>query len=787
MRNILVFIALFAAAPAATPASQSAYNPDWGSTEIIRDKWGVPHIVSDTDEGAFYGLGRAAAEDRAFQMVHNLRTIQGRLAEMMGEVKKTRRDDTTLDHDIKFRTMGFYRAAQKTVETLDPESRALLEAYSAGVNDWIAENPDKLIDLFDEYNVEPEPWTPADCIASWWNLARFFAGEGLHDLLVYNRIQSGNDPFRGGGPVVDDEAAVVQRGDVSDEWVAEVNAYVENMGLAAGANGEHGSPKFSHAWVVGGAKTGTGSAALCSDPQTPVRNPSLFYEFHIQGETIDARGVGVPGSPVILIGWNQNVAWGMTALGADQADLFILETDENRPNQYKFGGEWLDMEAREETIRVRGGEDRQLTVRETRFGPVVTRIAHGTGRGTEVALKRVPICDTDGETIQGALAMMRAENAEEFGAALAGWRFPSANCVFGDRGGAIGYWMASALPVRSPKALQGGAAAHDGSGPEFDWQGDVPHNLKPHAINPARGWIASGNHRAIQSFYPLGVLGLGTGSSGHTDRSWRLYQLMEDQERIPPEEVLSIHYDSTHAAKREIIRAAYHMRDNQKADLSPETLRALEYLEPWFESGAKSLMDRPGTELVNAIPTMFRVVTTPLTDLYGGGLSGLCLFLKSVKASLDKSDEARLLPAEQEFIDTTLASAWRAAAARYGDDPAEWNRRAREAVQREAMGRFETLDGFPALERDNAVNVPALQCVDGGTILSQRAQSYSQWVPLNDVDAARSILPFGQSENPDSPYYQSNYELWAKGEFHPAPLSMEALEPHIDTRETLNE
>ena len=103
------------------------------------------------------------------------------------------------------------------------------------------------------------------------------------------------------------------------------------------AGPETPDPKFSHAWVIGGKQTTTGASVLVSDPQTPVWNPSMLYEFHAQGATFNARGMGVAGSPVILIGFNQHVAWGMTALGADQADLFILKTDPDHPKPVSGG------------------------------------------------------------------------------------------------------------------------------------------------------------------------------------------------------------------------------------------------------------------------------------------------------------------------------------------------------------------------------------------------------------------------------------------------------------------
>jgi penicillin amidase len=307
--------------------------------EILRDTWGIPHIFSDTDAGAFYGLGYATSEDRAFQMTYSLRIIQGRLSEVIGEVRKLNRDETSIDHDRKMRTFGFYRAAQRTAPHLDRETLGLLQAYCDGVNAYFREHQDKLHPLFARTGLQSELWTPADCLASWWHLGQFFATDGTRDLIAGRNEAAGQAPGRGArgqppgrgsvrGPVPpvasadiqrmppDDGPAVVKRTDVSAEWVDRTVRYAREHGLTGG-NGAEG-PKLSHAWVVGGKRTTTGSSVLVSDPQTQVRNPSLFYEFHVRGKTFNARGIGVPGSPIILIGFTDRVAWGVTALGADQ-------------------------------------------------------------------------------------------------------------------------------------------------------------------------------------------------------------------------------------------------------------------------------------------------------------------------------------------------------------------------------------------------------------------------------------------------------------------------------------
>ncbi|MCH5372522.1 MAG: penicillin acylase family protein, partial [Planctomycetes bacterium] len=491
--------------------------------ELVRDRWGVPHVLADTDAGAMFGLGYVTAEDRGFQMHYTVRIMRGRLAETIGDVGRVRRRETAVQNDRKMRTFGFARAADQLVERLDDDSRRLLQAYSDGVNVWFREHRGSLHELYAKVGLEPEPWTPADSLLCWWHVAQFFATDGTRDLIQYRNLADrppnaqGIAATRGGRPAIglprtdleplppDESTAVVGREDVSDDWLERVRQWLRQRDVAppgdeTPASGTETAPKFSHAWVAGGGLTGTGAAVLVSEPRTPVSNPSLFYEFHVRGQSLDARGIGVAGSPILLIGWNRHVAWGMTALGADQADLFRLKTDTDHPDQYSFDGQWQKMQVIREEIRVRGARPQTLVIRQTRFGPVINEFAFARTEDPPVALKRIPICETDRDTIQGALAMMRAHDVHEFYAALADWRFPSANVVFGDDRGNIGFSLAGALVQRSPLAPNGGGAAHDGSASKFDWRGVIPHELVPHTINPQRGFVFSANHRPIGSF-----------------------------------------------------------------------------------------------------------------------------------------------------------------------------------------------------------------------------------------------------------------------------------------------
>jgi hypothetical protein len=174
--------------------------------------------------------------------------------------------------------------------------------------------------------------------------------------------------------------------------------------------------------------------------------------------------------------------------------------------------------------------------------------------------------------------------------------------------------------------------------------------------------------------------------------------------------------------------------------------------------------------------TFFRFVNTELAFVYGGGESGLSYFLKTVGRRLDDNPRAELTAREQAYIETTLANAWTAAVRLYGPNPAKWNAEARRVLSGRKLGYFQSLDGFASLDPSRDLALPAISCPDGGTILSQTGQSYSQWVRLDEVDRALSILPPGPSERPHGPMRTVNCRAWGRGDLHPAPLSRAAVE-----------
>ncbi len=734
--------------------------------EIVRDTWGVPHVFAATEADAFYGLGWCQAADRGFQMQLKLRVMQGRVAELLGDGQRLGRRDTILDHDRQMRVLGWAERAEEAVALLPEDERALLDAYCAGVNAWFAGRA--LPETWQAVGLEPQPWTPARCLLAWWHMARFFGPDGTRDLNAERALARGIAvrTFQ------EDSVAVVGRDDVTDAWLERVEALLTRPVPADTGEG----PRFSHAWALSAARSADGAAVLVSDPRTPVSDPPLFHEFHLSAGALDVRGIGTPGCPLVLIGFNRHVAWGATALGADQADLFRLRTAEDRPGQYFYDGAWRDFAVRAETLVVKGRPGLPLEVLETVHGPVMTPYVFATPEDGAFALRRVPLDGGGPPTFSAGLGMMRATDADSFLAALRRWRFPSMNCVFADAAG-IGYSVAGALPIRN--GPRGGRIPLDGSVPG-GWRGFIPGELLPFARDPERGVLFSANHRPVAGFYRP-YIGHMTGSQGETSRSWRLRELLAGDAVLDLEQVLAIQRDTVNPGRRDTARIGGAML--RAGLLEGAAAEAAAHLEGWLAAGAPSDLRVPGAALALEIPTGFRRGGISLVGEYGGGESGLARCMKALCKRLEE-DEPEWSRLEVAFFSSRLSTAWEGARRRYGEDTGSWERKALEAT----AGRFGWqvgLDRIPAPLPIPQPTKPALWNPDGQTLLSQPGQTYTQVVPLGDVDAALSLMPIGPSEDPAQPWRDVSVRAWVAGELHPAPLSRDAVLEHAARRETI--
>jgi penicillin amidase len=668
--------------------------------------------------------------------------------------------------------MMIWQAAQRKAQGLDADTVALLRSYADGINAW-TESQDSL-HLLDRLGITPQHWTVAHVLASWHALARHFSigalkeaglrvafDEDVARLGEQAAVEAWLDSLHPGVP----SAGIVQLDDLDPEYVNAVNRYAASVGYGDGdlrtmiASPQAG-PHFSHVFAVSGKRTASGRALLVADPQLKVKLPSTWYEFQLESPGFRVRGVGVPGSPGIAIGFNEHMAWGITAGGGDQADLYRLEPG-YEANTYVMDGVTYAMGVSEELIAVRDGASVPVIVRETRLGPVIDPMLDDT-YGSSWALTSVLLAETDRDTIVGMLGMMKSNSLERFTNALEEWRAPSVNLVAAADNGEVYYSVIGGIPVRSLASPLGGWVAQDGSSWETQWIETIPHTFLPQVTTPTDGVVYSGNHRAVGEWYPL-PLHLPVNSGGHTTRSARLRDQLASRDHWSAKSLMmGVQRDCTDHAVAGLLVVGRHVRGVAPAALSPAAMAVLDELEGWDGSMRSHLI---GPTLGRAMPTNFRVAETGelLQELYYGGQAGMQYFLDSVFAAIAADPQYVPSPEELTYIDTVFAAAEPELAIPARDRVAAWQ----AEVATMTLKWMSLYDGTE-VESDFSVTSGILPCAWLNSIWSQVGQSYSHLVDFGGRDS--SLLPVGVSEDPRSGTITSQLSRWEVGRFKAAPL-----------------
>jgi penicillin amidase len=475
---------------------------------IERDRWGIPHVFADRRDDLWFGFGYAMAQDRLFQMDYLRRKGMGRLAEVLGP--------DGLAPDVCARTVGLNRIARNELGRLPSETRVFLEAFSAGVNAWIAHCDDRLPIEFELLDYCPEPWSPVDSLAvesefRWYLTGRFpvvvmpeLAKRVLGDGPLYREFLLGE---------ADDEAVVPREayadfGCDASPWPRGVVGQATTDPEGTGSNN----------WVVAGRHCLSGRPMVASDPHIAFEAVSCWYEAHLHGDGFDVAGMAYAGMPAVMFGRNQRVAWGITNNICSLRDLYQERTDPAHPDCFLYGGRWEPERKTVEVIRVKGAVPIPLTVRFSRNGPIVDEILPPPGDQTgPIALKWLGA--DHGGWLTALLAMGRAGSVAEFREALRPWHVPTFNLVVADVEGHIAVQSAGRIPLR--KSTERGY--RPGWDPDHQWLGLIPFEAMPHAVNPPRGWLASANNRLAGDDYPYPLQG--TWTSGY--RAVRIRQMIE--------------------------------------------------------------------------------------------------------------------------------------------------------------------------------------------------------------------------------------------------------------------
>ena len=453
--------------------------------EIVRDTIGIPHVYAADAHDLFFAQGYVTAQDRLWQMDVNRRTAQGRLSEVFGPV--------TVDADRLFRKMGLARGAALEEAALSPEARLVLQAYADGVNAYASSRGGALPVEYTLLLIGFEPWQVLDSLA-WakmiaWQLGGNWRSELLRATLV---AKLGVGPAAelmpslppGVTPQVDPGLDYGTLGTsllrLSDQVLAHVRPSSDGLG--------------SNNWVVSASRSSSGLPLLANDPHLNLQLPAIWYEVHLVGGGYDVAGLSLSGTPGVVIGHNQRIAWGVTNVSADVQDLFVERRNPDNPLQFLFQGRWEEAQVVRETIGVRGWlQPLTLVVPYTRHGPVLNADEPNEQPLALqwTALQASPVAD-------GVLRLNAAGNWQEFRAALELFAAPSQNFVYAAVDGHIGYQLSGVIPSR---ARGDGLLPVPGWTGEFEWRGFVPFDELVSIYDSADGLLVTANDRVVPDGY----------------------------------------------------------------------------------------------------------------------------------------------------------------------------------------------------------------------------------------------------------------------------------------------
>ncbi len=465
--------------------------------EVYRDSLGVPHLFAEDDLDLFKAAGFVTAQDRLWQLDFNRRAASGRLSEIFGE--------QTLEQDKLLRTLGFRRIAEEIWPQLSPESRAVYEAYALGINAFIERYSTKLPIEFSLLAYEPDPWQPEDSVAfarlMAWNLS--FSWQ--IDLVLGQLVEKlGARKAREVFPDFPKDApSIVANGPLSFSELT--SPFMQGAKELNDFLGIGGARLGSNAWVVSGEKTECGKPILANDPHLPLMVPSVWYQMHLSSPTHEVAGVALPGLPGIVIGHNENIAWGLTNGMVDDVDFYLEQTGSDTSETYWDGKKWQRFSVHEEEILVRDeAEPVVLKVRGTRNGTVVTDV-HPVAQETGMAVSMQWTGQSGSDEMAAYLKIMQAADWNGFLTALESFKVPAQNFVFAASDGDIGYHLAGAVPLRH---RANGMLPHEGWRQDGQWTGFVPFEKLPSLLNPAAGYIVAANNKIVGDDYPFYISNL---------------------------------------------------------------------------------------------------------------------------------------------------------------------------------------------------------------------------------------------------------------------------------------
>jgi len=745
--------------------------------EIIVDKWGIPHLRARTRHDVFFLQGLNAARDRLWQIDLWRKRGLGLLAADFGPGFLAQDRAARL-----FLYRGDMQAEWNAYGT--PEARAIVEAFVAGINAWIAlteRQPELLPPEFAAMGTRPQRWQAEEALRirshalvrnalSEVLRAQVAARAGFETDLIRRSITPPWTPAVPEGldlndippDVLDVFKLATVRLDFSPERMAATLAdawkwtKVDDLGdvYAEGSNN----------WTISGTRTATGRPILASDPHRAHALPSVRMIVHLTGPGIDAIGAAEPIQPGFTIGHNGKAAFGVTIFPMDQEDLTVYETKSDDADQYRYAGGWERMTVIREKIAVKGAPDQEVVLKFTRHGPVIYEDAN---KHRAFAVRSV-WAEPGASAYFSSIACLHAKTPQEYANALRGWVAPSLNHVYADSDGNIAWFVAGRAPIRPN---WDGLLPVPGDG-RYEWAGFTRFEDLPSEINPAKGYFATANEMNIPNGHPARERKLGF-EWAEWSRTRRIHEVLDTQPKHTPEQSMQLQTDDLSIPARRLSKIVAGLQG------TGDVARALELLRGWDHRLARDSAAAALSEV-----WWSKHLRPALLEALAPDPGVRALLLPGDTETLLEMLEQHRVPGQDALLARTLAAAMDDCRTRMGEDPAQW------AWGKLHYGYFEhtlatVAQGFPdvgPLPKGGSSQTP----MNAGYRLSDfrvtSGASFRMVIDVGDWDQSRCINAPGQSGDPRSPHYGDLAPLWAAGEYVPMLYSKAAIDNAADLR-----
>ena len=743
---------------------------------VERDKWGVPHIRAGSVEDMAEAEGYVMAQDRLWQMDLLRRVARGQLSEILGPV--------TVGVDKDFRVLNFARAAQRDYEQMDPEGRKILDAYARGVNQFIEQHGSKLPMEFTLLRYKPTQWhatdtlviagymyrTLADTRKSEMNRAivmakaspemtkdlfsetssldHYVVGDPNMEKSARDQSQANSDDddddmdyddvikAQRGNPVAPGEAAAP---DLTSLLAAQVKDWVED------SQRDIRHSLGSNNWVVSGAHTATGKPLLANDTHLELSIPPIWYEVHLTAPGWNVKGFTLPGTPLVVIGHNDKIAWGFTNNGADVQDLYIETFNPANPDEYRVNGQWKKADVYDEVIKIKGAADQHMRLVVTRHGPVVQQDGDKYYAMKWTALE-------PGGLSSSYFWLGKAQNWNEFLEIMKTAWGPAQNTVYADVDGNIGYIMGARVPIRKKGR---GDVPVPGDTDAYEWTGYVPFEQLPKSFNPESGFIATANARVVGPDYKPYL----TDNWEEPYRTARIYDLLSDKHDLRPEDMLKVQADAysiPHAFIAEQLVAAAKVAPPK----DPRAKKLIEQAKDW-----NGIAEANSTVVAFLNSAMYRALNSILEAQLGNDADKYDWRKLNFLQRTLQERPAKWLPAQYKNYDELLTAAADQAVQRLEErtkdaDPEDWD-----------WKRFNYLDMLHPLGREGLLKklLSITDQAQSGTDYSPRAASRDHGPAMRFVantanwDESIILIPAGESGQPGSEHYRDQFSYWLDG------------------------